>query len=74
MWSHTAELNVQERAAVRLEGTQYYCAQVGCPILEEWMGGEVHMAGEVVIATVKWWAALATSICVECVALHMSGC
>ena len=44
--------------------------RVGYPILE----GEVHMVGEVAIATVKWWAALATCICVECVALHMSGC
>ena len=29
--------------------------RVGYPILEEWVSGEV---GEVVIATVQWWAAL----------------
>ena len=48
--------------------------KVGYPTLEEWVGSEVHMVGEVVIATVQWWAAVATRKPVECVFLHTSGC
>ena len=60
---------------VRLERTQMivFMYRRGCPILEEQVGDEVHMVGEIAIATVKWWAALAIGICVECMALHTSG-
>ena len=60
--------------SMRLETIIVFMYRVGYSILEEWMGSEVHMVGEVVIATVQWWASVATRKPVECVALHMSRC